>query len=193
MHGVPGLTVDVFVNGDLLIDDFVPGTIADPLDLPPGTYEVEIRTQAGDTAISGSASVRAGDNVSLVAHLAADGTPALGAFANDTSSAGGWRSRVDVRHAAAAPAVDVYLARCFGWRYFRVAKIRGLENGEHAGAKAYPGHYRARVTLAGNRKATVLGPAPLGIEGRQLYAVYAVGSAADDTLELLVQVLPLRR
>ncbi|WP_416173151.1 DUF4397 domain-containing protein [Cryobacterium sp. 10C3] len=41
-HGVPGLTVDVYVNNKLTIDNFKPGDMAGPLDLPAGTYTVAI-------------------------------------------------------------------------------------------------------------------------------------------------------
>ena len=37
LHGVPDLTVDVYVNDELTIDDFTPGTLAGPLELPAGT------------------------------------------------------------------------------------------------------------------------------------------------------------
>lgn len=42
-HGVPGLTVDVYVSADAtytaeeaLLTDFEPGTVTDPVDLPAG-------------------------------------------------------------------------------------------------------------------------------------------------------------
>ena len=37
LHAVPGLTVDVYANGEELIPDFTPGTLTDPLQLPAGT------------------------------------------------------------------------------------------------------------------------------------------------------------
>ncbi len=42
LHGVPGLTVDVWVNGERTLDDFTPGTLAGPLELAAGTYTVAI-------------------------------------------------------------------------------------------------------------------------------------------------------
>ena len=42
LHGVPGLTVDVYVNNELTLDDFEPGDLAGPLELPAGTYTVAI-------------------------------------------------------------------------------------------------------------------------------------------------------
>ena len=42
VHGVPGLTVDVYVNGKLTLPGFKPGTITDPLALPAGTVIADI-------------------------------------------------------------------------------------------------------------------------------------------------------
>jgi uncharacterized protein (TIGR00369 family) len=42
LHGVPGLTVDVWVEGKLTLDDFTPGTLAGPLELDAGDYEIAI-------------------------------------------------------------------------------------------------------------------------------------------------------
>ena len=35
MHGVPGATVDVYVDGKVLLKNFKPGTLTDPQMLPP--------------------------------------------------------------------------------------------------------------------------------------------------------------
>ncbi len=37
LHAVPDLPVDVYANGERLIDDFQPGTLTDPLQLPAGS------------------------------------------------------------------------------------------------------------------------------------------------------------
>ena len=42
IHGIPGLTVDVFVNGELTLPGFEPGDVAGPLDLPAGDYALAI-------------------------------------------------------------------------------------------------------------------------------------------------------
>ena len=42
LHAVPDLPVDVYVNGALTLDDFQPGDLAGPLDLPAGVYTVAI-------------------------------------------------------------------------------------------------------------------------------------------------------
>jgi hypothetical protein len=37
LHGVPGLTVDVYANGDKILSNFAPGTLTDPLKLSEGS------------------------------------------------------------------------------------------------------------------------------------------------------------
>src|SRR5512143_523233 len=77
IHGVPGLPVDVYVNGKLTLTNFAPDTVTPPIALPAGTYTIDIR-KAGDPprtppAITGTATLAAGGNASLVAHLSAAG------------------------------------------------------------------------------------------------------------------------
>ena len=50
LHGVPDLTVDVYVNDELKLDDFKPGDLAGPLELPAGTYTVAITASDADDA-----------------------------------------------------------------------------------------------------------------------------------------------
>ena len=81
VHGIPGLPVDVYVNGALTLDDFQPETVAGPLDLPAGSYEIAITAadaaDASAPVLTATADVAAGNSYSLVAHLDADGNPTV--------------------------------------------------------------------------------------------------------------------
>ena len=189
VHGVPGLTVDVFVNGALTLPNFEPRTITDVIPLPCGDYDIAIAPAGagiGAAVITGSATLNSGDDVALVAHLAADGTPKLGVFVNDVSATG-WKGRLVVRHAAAAPAVDVPLVRRLFWWRFAAGTIEDAENGQQAAVEVAPGRYIARVTPANVPGTTVLGPATVRIRSNTVTFVYAIGSLNDGTLDLLVQ------
>ena len=114
LHGIPDTPVDVYVNGELTIDDFQPGKLAGPLPLPAGDYEVALTTpDAADASspILGPATLTlaAGGNYTAVAYLSAAATPApsLKLFQNDTATTAAGQGRLTVRHVAAAPAVDV--------------------------------------------------------------------------------------
>jgi hypothetical protein len=185
IHGVPGATVDVYANGDELLTDFEPGTVTDPTQLPTGTYDLKV-TEAGagpdgDAVIEADGvDVPAGANVTVVAHLDADGNPVLTPFANDTSKVAAGEARLTVRHTAAAPAVDV---RAGGSPVFE-----GLTNPNEESAEVGAGTISADVTLAGT-DTVAIGPADLTLEEGTNTIVYAWGSAADENLDLAVQTI----
>lgn len=186
LHGVPGLTVDVYVNGEEAIPDFAPGTLTDPLTLAAGTYDIAVYADGSDPetdepAISAEGlEVPGGANLTLVAHLGADGTPTLSAFANDTSQLEAGEARLTVRHTAAAPAVDV--------RAGGEAVIQGLENPDEQVLDLPAGTVSADVVAAGT-DTVVLGPADLPLTEGVNTIVYAWGSLDDDNLDLAVQTI----
>ena len=184
LHAVPGMTVDVYANGDELIPDFRPGTLTDPMSLPAGKYDLQVFAdgdQPGEDepAIeANNVAVPAGANATVVAHLAEGGDPMLSLFANDMSATKAGEARLTVRHTAAAPAVDV---RANGDVLFPE-----LTNPNEASADVPADTYSADVTLAGTNKVAI-GPADLNLaEGTQTI-VYAWGSAEDGNLDLAVQ------
>ena len=182
VHGIPNTPVDVYVNGKKTLDNFAPATVAGPLTLPAGDYDIAL-TKPGEP-VSGAiledkdAKVPAGANISLVAHLTADGKPALTAFANDTAKLPAGKARLVVRHTAAAPAVDV---RAAGKPVFT-----SLTNPNEAKADLAAGTVKADVVLAGT-STVVLGPSDVALTEGTSTIVYAIGSAQDKTLNLVAQ------
>jgi hypothetical protein len=186
LHGVPGLTVDVYANGEELIPDFEPGTLTDPLTLPAGTYDLQVFAD-GDTPDSADPAIEAngvqvpaGANATVVAHLDADGNPTLTPFVNDTSATAPGEARLTVRHTAAAPAVDV---RADGEVLFP-----GLTNPNEESGDVPAGTYSADVVLAGTEDVAI-GPADLDLAEGTSTIVYAWGSAEDGNLDLAVQTI----
>lgn len=186
LHGVPGLTVDVYVNGEEAIPDFAPGTLTDPLTLAAGSYDIDVYAdgsdpEADEPAISAQGiEVPGGANLTLVAHLGADGTPTLSAFANDTSQLEAGEARLTVRHTAAAPAVDV--------RAGGEAVIQALENPNEQVLDLPAGTVSADVVAAGT-DTVVLGPADVPLNEGTNTIVYAWGSLDDDNLDLAIQTI----
>ncbi|MCY1673733.1 DUF4397 domain-containing protein [Pseudarthrobacter sp. SL88] len=186
LHGVPGLTVDVWVNGALTLDDFTPGTLAGPLELAAGDYQIAITAAdatSADNPVIGPVDVELeeGSNYTAVAHLNADGAPTATLFTNDTKAPRNDRKgKLTVRHVAAAPAVDVLAGG--------KAVIEGLSNPDGATLKLKAGTYSASVAAAGTTD-PVIGPADVTVEGGKNTIVYAWGSLADKTLKVAVQVV----
>jgi len=186
LHAVPGLTVDVYANGDELIPDFEPGTLTDPLSLPAGSYDLQVFAD-GDSPDSGEPAIEANDvevpagaNATVVAHLDADGNPTLSLFANDTAATAPGEGRLTVRHTAAAPAVDV---RADGEVLFG-----NVSNPDEGTADVPAGSYSADVVLAGTEDVAI-GPADVSVAEGANTIVYAWGSAEDGNLDLAVQTI----
>ena len=184
LHAVPGLTVDVWVNGEVLLEDFAPGTLTNPLDLAAGDYEVVIT--AADDPITSPAigpvtlSLAANTSYTAVAHLAADGSPTATLFTNDLATIPAGQGKLTVRHTAAAPAVDI-LAN-------GVAAFTNLENPNEVKADLPAGTISAAVAATGTTE-PVIGPADVAIQEGVNTIVYAWGSLEDDNLDLAVQTI----
>jgi Domain of unknown function (DUF4397) len=192
VHGVPGLTVDVYGSADetyapeeRLLENFKPGTVTDPVSLPEGTYNLAVfpagADPSGDPAIEATGvKVPGGANISVVAHLNAGGDPVLTPFVNDVSAVDAGQARLVVRHTAAAPAVDILAG---GKPVFE-----DLTNPNEAKADVAAGTVSAAVALAGTTD-PVIGPADLNLAEGTSTIVYAYGSAEDGNLALAVQTI----
>lgn len=186
LHGVPGLTVDVYANGEVLLPDFTPGTLTDPLQLPAGEYDLAVYEAGADPDAADPAfqaddvAVPGGANVTVVAHLSADGTPVLTPFVNDVSTLAAGEGRLTVRHTAAAPAVDV--------RAGGEVVVPGLENPDEAALELPAGTVSADVVLAGT-DTVAIGPADVDVAEGVATIVYAWGSAEENSLALAVQTI----
>lgn len=185
VHGIPGLPVDVYVDGTLTLDDFQPETVAGPLDLPAGSYDIAITAadaaDASAPVLTATADVAEGNSYSLVAHLDADGNPTITPYANDIAVISAGQTRLVVRHDAAAPAVDV--------RAGGTVVLAGVTNPQQGVLNIPAGTVSADVVLAGTTT-VALGPASLNLAEGSATFVHAVGSAADGTLALVSFVIP---
>ena len=121
----------------------------------------------------------AGANATVVAHLTADGKPALTPFVNDVSAVPAGQARVTVRHTAAAPAVDV--------RAGGAVVVPGLTNPNEASLTVPAGTVSADVVLAGT-STVAIGPADLTLAEGATTIVYAWGSQ-DAGYKLAVQTI----
>ena len=182
VHGIPDVTVDVYVNNERILSGFQFGTVTDPLSLAAGSYSIAIRPAGADPAsqpiLSATAELAAGQNVSLVAHLTADGQPALRAFVNDTSALNAGKARLTVRHTAAAPTVDILAGD--------TRLVTNLSNPNESKADVDAGTYSVSIAPAGQASA-VFGPLDLTLNAGTNYIVYAVGSLQQNNFRLLIQ------
>ncbi len=181
-HGIPGVTVDVAVGGDVLLPGFEPGTTQDLTPFAGQTLTDVTVFVAGteDIAIGPVAelAVPESGNWTVIAHLDADGVPAIGVFENNVAPTAEGEGLLTVRHAAAAPAVDLV-----------VGDARPVENAANGASAelALPAGEIAGAQLAPTGEEPIIDVPTVNLaEGTNLI-VYAVGSLADETFTFYTQ------
>lgn len=172
VHGIPGVDVNVCVNGNEAIPDFNPGEVVTGVALAAGTYDLKIVGQADDCAdpailSANDVELMAGKNYSAVAHLDEGGDPTLALFRNNVNALPKGTARLTVRHAAEAPKVDV-------WANGSVL-LQGVPNGASATMKVPTGVYATWVSLP-NEYQPVIGPDVFKLRKGMAYQVYAWGN-----------------
>lgn len=200
VHGIPGqdlgldpaLPVDVLVNDELCaLQGFTFGEIAGPLALPAGSYNVKISlADAGNpcgnaAVIEADVSFAGNEDASVVAHLTEDGMPTASKFTNDTSRTAPGKARLIAHHTAAAPTVDVWVAR--GMRGPALT-VQDFSNGDQAAAQVRPGAWNVAIAPAGFSQ-PVFGPVSVELQPFTTYLVYAVGSVDTGSFTLLVDAV----
>lgn len=199
VHGIPAAAlggnsaVDVYVfaqggePGAAPTVEFEFGDVAGPLTIPAGDYTVEVYPDgadtSGDPALSLDATLPAGINATLVAHLdEAGSTPALTPFINDVSNTAAGEARVTVRHTAAAPAVDVLTGD--------TPLVQALSNPDEASLDTAAGTVPdITVTAAGDPSTVALSLGDVTLAEGTNTIVYAIGSLPDGSITAAVQTI----
>ena len=186
IHGIPGTTVDLVVDGTVVLDAFTPGSIVDITSFAGRTLNnVEVVTDdTGDTVIGPVATldVPATGNWSLVAHLDAGGDATLSSFENNLDDTENDEARLTIRHTAEAPPVDLVLGD--------QRPVTNAANGASAELELPSGPLAdASIALsAGNPILEITG---VTMAANTNTVVYVVGSAEDDTVDVVVQIINL--
>jgi hypothetical protein len=208
VHGIPGqalglpqeLPVDVSVQGVgciAALNGFTFGEIRGPLSLPAGTYVLEVRP-ANSVApcanapvlTSGPVNVMGGRSYSVVAHLTEAGAPTISAYGNDVARTEPGKGRVLVHHTAAAPAVDITLARGAG--NGPSATLAGVANPAQGAVQVRPGDYQLSIAASANPGQPVY-TATASIAPFTTTLVYAIGSLSyEGTFQLAAKVVASR-
>jgi hypothetical protein len=196
IHGIPGaggFPVDVSVNGACALPGFTFGQRVGPLNLV-GTYSIAVHlpsaTPCGGVAAIGPVSLTFadGDNKTIIAHLTEGGAPTASVFDNDFSPTGRGNARIIAHHTAAAPEVDVVVARDYYGGGPRIA-VPGFANGDQVKAELRPGDWDVTLEFGG---APVFGPTLLTLEPFTAYSIYAVGVFPDSFQYLVYPTMGLK-
>jgi hypothetical protein len=179
VHGVPDLDVDVFADGEALLEGFSFTDIV-TTDLPAGTYSIAV-APAGDgvdAAVLGpiDVTVEAGNNYAIAAHLDADGGPTATVFAvNDAEG-------ISAFHTAAFPAVAIVAGGDIA--------ADDLTNGNAAQLDLEAGTELPGVGVAAAGSTDIaLEAGDVTIPEGQRILAFAVGTPDDESLQLVTEVI----
>jgi hypothetical protein len=207
VHAVPGVTVDVYVNGGLTLANFKPETVTDFLALPEGTYDIQVFVAGADPTVDApaiellGAELPDGLNATIVAHPTADGALTLTPFVNDLSPTMPDASpffvnrgygRLVLRHTAAVGKVFAEVRRLKG-NLIEVGQppLVSLVSGQEAAYQSISAlrHFVSILTAPGT--APAIGPAQVDIAKDKMIVIYPFGPTADGELKVLVQTIDL--
>lgn len=197
VHGIPGaggFPVDISVNGACAFTDVRFTGVIGPVALPAGSYEIAIYPSTGScsgTPALGPATIplAANTTTAIVAHLTAAGAPTVAVAEVDVRRGGPGFARVNVFHLAAAPAVDIELARAWG-RSPLTAEIPNVANGQDASTTLRAGNYDVAIVPAGGSTPVAVFPAQ--VLPNRAYGVFAVGSLGGGSFTLVPVLFPVR-
>lgn len=182
IHGIPDTPVDVVVDGEVVFGDFNFGDTQDLSSLAGATLvDLQVVLAGTDTVAidAGDVDLPASGNYSIIANLDAAGTPTISVFANDTASIDAGNGRLQVRHTAAAPAVDV--------KADGAVAFSNLSNPNEAKADLPAATYSVEVVPTGADEPVVIGPADIAVTDGESLIVYAVGSLEGGSLTVLTE------
>jgi hypothetical protein len=182
VHGIPGATASISVDGSVVQAAAAPKSVIGPLQLSPGQHIADFKV-GSTTLVSARFSVSAGESLDVVAHRAADkpGTPVITVFRNDLSSVGPGKTRLVVSHVALAEPSDI---RVDGKPF-----LRNVANGESLSLVVPAKEYSLDVVSTATGARTILAPVKIALQAGTLTRVFAIGNPDEKTMDAIVQVL----
>jgi hypothetical protein len=181
VHGLPEFTADIYVDGELLLSGFEPEEATDPLDLPAGTYNVQIRdagaSKSSAPALEADLDVPGGKNLSVIAHLDETGEPTVSVFDNDLSQVPAGRARVLLRHQAEAPAAELMVDGA--------SVVTGVASGDEGEGVVSAASVDIEVAAANGE--SLVSPTSVDLQEGSAYYLYLIGSSTEANLALMVQ------
>jgi hypothetical protein len=179
VQAMPGATYDVAIDGQSVESDVAEGKVLGPYDLDPGSHTVVFTPNGNGTAIRTSVSVKGGASTDVVLHrpAAAGGDPVLSVYTPELKPIGPGKARVLVAHTATVPPADV---RVDGQVVFQ-----NIANGEYAEADVPAGEHRVALLPSGQQTDPLLGPIDVDLPAGTVTLVYAVGSPANGSMNVI--------
>lgn len=183
IQGVTKTSWTFELDGEVVSRDAAAKDVIGPLDLAPGTHR--LTAVSGDQRIEASLDVPAGASMDAVLHrpVSADGEPLFTTFENDLKPVPADQGRLTVAHTAAVGPADI--------RVDGEVLFSDVASGDELTVTVPGDTYPVDIVPAAAKGPAVLGPVDLPVEPGALTRVFAIGVAADRSMDAVVQVIDL--
>jgi len=178
VQAVPGASVEVAIDGELVESGVAAGEVLGPYPLSPGNHQVDFTGPDGLDEAS-TLEVAAGTNQDLVLHLPAtvDGEAVVSTYQTPAEPIGPGKARVLVAHTATVAPADV--------RVDGTVVFSNIANGEFATADVPAGEHVVALLPTGQDTDPILGPLTVTLASRTVTMVYAIGNPDDGSMSLV--------
>lgn len=185
IQGVDATTMTLSLDGKVLRNDAPAKTVIGPLSVSPGRHTVTAQPAGDGNPVEASVTVKTGASSDLVLHRQADATlePVFTTYANDLSPVTAGSGRLTVAHTAAVGPADI--------RVKGEVLFSNVANGEQLSLTVPRGSYPVDIVPTASTAPVVFGPVDLPVAAASLTRVFAIGVAATDSMDAVVQVLPI--
>ena len=179
VQAVPGLSVEVSLDGRTVSKRAGTAAVLGPFDVSPGSHVVRFADSSGEVTMTSRVQMRPGASSDVVLHLpaAVDADPVVHVYKTPGAPIGAGKARVLVAHTATVPPADV---RVDGQTVFT-----NIANGEFATAEVPAGPHEVALLPTGEITNPILGPLEFSLAPRTVTRVYAIGNPSNDSMELI--------
>jgi len=186
VHALKGVTVDIAVDGTVIVPDFKEGSSANINSFAGQTLSNVTITDStsGDTLLGPVASLEipASGSHSIVAHRTESGDVTITTYANDVSATSAGNARLTVRHTAEAAALDLKIGS--------ETPISGLTNPNEQSIELPVGQLTDAMTAPAGGDA-IAGISTLNLDANTNTIVYVIGATSDDSIDFVIQVVDI--
>jgi hypothetical protein len=185
IQGVDATTMTLTLDGKVLRAGAVAKTVAGPVKVSAGRHSVTAQPADGGEPVEATVTVGAGASVDVVLHRQADATraPVFTSYVNDLSPVTTGSARLTVAHTAAVGPADI--------RVKGEVLFANVANGEQLALTVPGGTYPVDIVPTASTGPVVFGPVDLEVAKGTLTRVFAIGVAATNSMDAVVQVLPV--
>lgn len=183
IHGIPGFVANVFVDHKPVASDFKAYTSSGPYALPAGQHTIDIypstnKAGTGQPTLESTMTLKAGQNVSWVAHTDLNNRPTFTSWVNDLSAIPSGETRFVMRHVAVTGAVDILADGS--------KAVSDVSYGQQSSVDVPSGTIQATVVRAGTTQ-VLAGPLSATFAPGTEFIAYGVGSQRAGTLSVVTQ------